>query len=176
VTSVLLTRVPLVMASLALALTFTACSSGAAGGNPSNPAQTTAPAAVVENSPTTSDEAVVRRLLEQINEAWARGDAEAYASYHTLEADLIDFRGIHVTGRQAIVGLLQPLFDGPLKNTQVEARVVDFRFLSPTVAIMHTEGEVVPGGGKSVQTFVATKDAERWLIAAFQNTRIQATP
>jgi uncharacterized protein (TIGR02246 family) len=78
-----------------------------------------------------------------------------------------------VTGRQGIVALLQPLFDGVLQDTRVEAQIVDFRFLSPDVAIFHTEGRVVPTGDDSVQTFVATRGGDGWLIAAFQNTRIQ---
>jgi hypothetical protein len=41
------------------------------------------------------------------------------------------------------------------------------------VAIFHTEGQIVPTGAASVQTFVATKTAGEWAIAAFQNTRIQ---
>lgn len=126
--------------------------------------------------PAASDEAEVRRLLPQINEAWARGDATAYASFHTPDADLIDFRGVHAVGRQAIIDLLQPLFDGPLKGTRVEAEIVDFRFLSRDVAIFHTEGHIVPTGARSIQTFVATKHHKRWLIAAFQNTRIQESP
>ena len=56
----------------------------------------------------------------------------------------------------------------------VQARIVDLRFLSSDVAIFHTEGKIVPTGADSVQTFVATKGPDGWLIAAFQNTRIQA--
>jgi hypothetical protein len=41
------------------------------------------------------------------------------------------------------------------------------------VAIFHTEGKIVPAGEDSVQTFVATKAAGGWQIAAFQNTRKQ---
>jgi uncharacterized protein (TIGR02246 family) len=123
--------------------------------------------------PNAADDAAVRRLLDQINEAWARGDAEAYASFHTPDADLIDFRGVHARGREGIIGLLQPAFDGVLKGTRVEARIVDLRFLTPDVAIFHTEGQIVPTGAASIQTFVATKGTDGWAIAAFQNTRIQ---
>ncbi|MEE6311602.1 SgcJ/EcaC family oxidoreductase [Plantactinospora veratri] len=115
----------------------------------------------------------MRGLLDKINEAWARGDATAYASYHTADADLIDFRGIHAAGRQAIVDLLQPAFDGVLRNSKVEARIVDLRFLSADVAIFHTRGKIVPMGEDSIQTFVASKGPGGWLIAAFQNTRVQ---
>lgn len=130
--------------------------------------------------PTATDEAAVRQLLDQVNQAWEQGDVTAYAALHTPDADLIDFRGTHLVGRQAIVDFFQPLFDGVLKDTRVEARITDFRFLSPEVAIFHTEGQIVPTGDRSVQTFVATKGSDTtkgskgWLIAAFQNTRIQS--
>jgi uncharacterized protein (TIGR02246 family) len=123
---------------------------------------------------TAADEAAVRRLLDQSNQAWERGDATAYASYQAGDADLIDFRGVHAVGRQAIIDLLQSAFYTVLKNTRVEARIVDLRFLSTDVAIFHTEGKIAPVGGDSVQTFVATKQADQWRIAAFQNTRKQS--
>ncbi|MCQ0017417.1 SgcJ/EcaC family oxidoreductase [Actinomadura madurae] len=78
-------------------------------------------------------------------------------------------------GRQAIIGLLQPAFDGVLENTRVQARIIAFRFLSPQVAIFHTEGKIVPTGADSIQTFVATKGDRGWLIAAFQNTRSETS-
>jgi uncharacterized protein (TIGR02246 family) len=126
--------------------------------------------------PVDSDEEAVRGLVDQIADAWERGDATAYASYHTPDADLVDFRGTHVKGRSEIAGLLQPLFDGPLRDTRVEAEIVDVRFLSPEVALMHSIGQIVPTGGSSVQTFVVTKGPDSWLIAAFQNTRIESEP
>jgi uncharacterized protein (TIGR02246 family) len=162
-----------VAAPLSVMLTMAACGSGGdEDGSTASPASS--PAATSQNAPSASDEAAVRRLLDQINEAWERGDATAYASFHTPDADLIDFRGIHAVGRQAIIDLLQPAFDGVLKNTRVEARIVDLRFLSADVAIFHTEGKIAPVGDDSVQTFVATKTDGRWQIAAFQNTRKQS--
>ncbi|HEX4814143.1 MAG TPA: SgcJ/EcaC family oxidoreductase, partial [Nonomuraea sp.] len=126
--------------------------------------------------PTASDEAAVRSLLTKITKAWQRGDAKEFASYYTSNGDLVDFAGNHARGRMEIVKLLQPLFDGVLENTRVAARIVDLRFLSPTVAIFHAHGRIVPTGGDSVQTFVATKGARGWLIASFQNTRVQKNP
>jgi uncharacterized protein (TIGR02246 family) len=159
----------LVTVPLTAALAVAACGTGA-----SEDASTAPPAAASQSTPTAADEAAVRRLLDQINQAWERGDAAAYASYHTPDADLVDFRGVHAAGRQEIIDLLQPAFDGVLKDTRVEARIVDLRFLAADVAIFHTEGKIAPVGDDSVQTFVATKQAGEWRIAAFQNTRKQS--
>lgn len=165
-----------VLAAMALAAVLTMAACGSDVDEPEPNSVPTSHTATQNNTPTASDEAAVRRLLKQINEAWAQGDATAYASFHTPDADLIDFRGTHLVGRQAIVDFFQPLFDGVLDGTRVEAEIVDLRFLTPEVAVFHTEGKVVPTGDDSVQTFVATKGAEGWLIAAFQNTRMQAPP
>jgi uncharacterized protein (TIGR02246 family) len=164
-----LRRSLLVTVPLAAALAVAACGTSA-----NEDGSTAPPAATSQSMPTAADEAAVRRLLDQINQAWERGDAAAYASYHTPDADLVDFRGVHAAGRQEIIDLLQPAFDGVLKNTRVEARIVDLRFLAADVAIFHTEGKIAPVGDDSVQTFVATKQGGQWRIAAFQNTRKQS--
>jgi uncharacterized protein (TIGR02246 family) len=162
----------LVAAPLTLLPATAACAAPTGQPSTTSPATATSPTAL-DAAANAADEAAVRRLLDHINEAWARGDAEAYASFHTPDADLIDFRGVHARGRQEIIDLLRPAFDGVLKGTRVEARIVDLRFLTPDVAIFHTEGQIVPTGAASTQTFVATKGTDGWAIAAFQNTRIQ---
>lgn len=170
------TRIPahgrLAATALAAVLALAACGSDADDPAPASTATASA-AATAAATATAADEEAVRGLLDQINAAWARGDATEYASFHTPDADLIDFRGVHAVGRQGIVDLLQPAFDTVLSGTSVEAEIVGLRFLAPDVAIFHTEGEVVPTGDHSIQTFVATKGDEGWRIAAFQNTRIQ---
>ncbi len=157
--------------ALLAVLLLGALSACGAGPNPSGPgAETTAPDGA---GPSRADEeTAVRGLLDKINDAWARGDATGYASFHTTDADLVDFRGVHAAGRQQIIHLMQPAFDSVLKNTRVEARIVDLRFLGPDVAIFHTEGQIVPTGALSIQTFVTTRTPDGWQIAAFQNTRI----
>lgn len=164
---------------VAVIFALSACSSAAGDGAGSTAVQATAPTSAAWGA-AASDDASVRRLLDQPNEAWERGDATAYAAFFTEDGDLIAFDGTHVVGRTAIAGFMQQNFDGPLKNTRVSAEVRDLRFLTADVAIMHTEGAVlfpgeneIPASRNSVQTFVATRTDEGWRIAAFHNTRIQ---
>ncbi|UUN30062.1 SgcJ/EcaC family oxidoreductase [Streptomyces sp. FIT100] len=159
---------------VAVALAVTGCSSS--GGTDPDTTQKTTSAARADGTLSAPDETSIRRLFDQMNKAWERGDAKAYAATHTADADLVDFRGTHAVGREGIMDLLQPAFDGPLKGTRVEATIKDLRLLSPTVAVMHTEGKIVPTGGESLQTFVVEKEAGGWKFAAFQNTRIQGQP
>jgi uncharacterized protein (TIGR02246 family) len=48
------------------------------------------------------DEEAIRELLDRQVTGWDAGDAEAYASAFTPDADYVTFLGSHYTGRDAI--------------------------------------------------------------------------
>lgn len=140
-----------------------------------------------------SDEATERRLIHELflalQDAWNRGDAAGYASLFTGDASFVAWNGVHGHGRQSIADGHRPLFDGPLAGSRLILAASgagsppdgSLRFVRPDVAIVVTLGAVTPAGRgtagpghQSVQTFVLTKDAGRWRVAAFQNTRRQA--
>ncbi len=170
----------LVVVPIAVIFAVSACSSAAGGRPNSTSAQVTAPASAAP-SVVASDDASIRRLFDQQNEAWNRGDATAYASFFTEDGDLVTFDGTHVVGRVAIAEFIQQGFGGPLQNTRVSAEIRDLRFLTAGVVIMHAEGALlfpsetaIPANRNSVQTFVAARTDEGWRVAAFHNTRIQS--
>ena len=123
-----------------------------------------------------------------LEDAWNRGDAAGYAALFTDDADFVAWNGTYGRGRQAIEDGHRPLFDGPLAGSRMvlvddDAGSVppeSLRFLRPDVAIMVISGEVTLAGQRatgpdheSVQTFVLSKNGDRWRVAAFQNTRRQ---
>ena len=121
---------------------------------------------------------VVRTLYQKLIEAW--GDTDAYAALFTEDGDYITFDGSHARGRTEIARAHRPLFEGILKGSRlVEVGIpVEVRFLSPDVALVHCGGAVLRTHQKkpsrraiSVQTLVVVKQEDRWLFAAFQNTR-----
>ena len=125
-----------------------------------------------------ANESVVRTLYQKLIEAW--GDTDAYAALFTEDGDYIIFDGSHARGRSEIAKAHRPLFEGILKGSRlVEVGIpVEVRFLSPDVALVHCGGAVLRAHQKkpsrraiSVQTLVAVKQEDRWLFAAFQNTR-----
>ena len=133
---------------------------------------TTQPALTVS----TADEAAVLDLLRQLYFAW--GDADAYASFFTPDADYVAFDGSHARGRRAIAEMHRPLFARFLKNTRLVSVSETVRFPQPDVALIHGKGAVVsarqqrPAKNRlSVQTLVAVKQTDGWQFAAFQNTR-----
>lgn len=117
-----------------------------------------------------SNEAAIRSLLTRLADAWARGDAEAYAACFTEDSDYVTFNGMHLRGRAENREVHAPLFRGVLKGTRIDPSITDLSFLAPEVALVHTDSST---RGKSVQTFVIVKRDGQWQIRAFQNTRVR---
>ncbi|HLS77917.1 MAG TPA: SgcJ/EcaC family oxidoreductase [Nocardia sp.] len=122
-----------------------------------------------------ADEAAVRALLARQNEAWAAGDADAYAALFTPDADYVTWIGTHLRGRGAIAESHRPLFEKHMKGTRIDSEITGIRFLTPDVAIAHSLGAVVGGRKRrtrrntKVQTTVAVRHDGEWLLTAFQN-------
>ena len=93
-----------------------------------------------------SDEAAIRELLTRQVAGWDAGDAEAYASVFTPDADYVTFLGSHYQGRDAITASYIPLFAKLLKGSQLKADITQLRFLTPDVALIHSKAAVVRGG------------------------------
>jgi uncharacterized protein (TIGR02246 family) len=125
-------------------------------------------------------EAKLLALFEDLLDDWGRGDGEAYGSRFTNDADYVAFDGTHTRGREEIASSHQQLFDKWLKGTQLTGRVLNVRFLSPDVAILHaTGGTVMRGKTKpsrerdSIQTLIAVREGTEWRFAAFHNSRVR---
>lgn len=124
-----------------------------------------------------ADEAAILALFERQNAAWAAGDAEAYATVFTPDADYVTWIGTHFKGRAAIRDSHTPLFAKYLKNTHLEGEITQLRFLTPDVALVHGRGWMLKPRQRrtrramKVQTTVVVREHGEWLIAAFQNTK-----
>lgn len=115
--------------------------------------------------------------LERIRRAWDAGDATAYAEEFTEDATYVIFAGIVSHGREQIRADHVPVFERWQRGSRMSMTVLDVRLLGADAAVVLTEGGV--GKGRSVkhdkvQTFVMRRDGERWLCAAFQNTKRNA--
>jgi uncharacterized protein (TIGR02246 family) len=131
-----------------------------------------------KTTPNPVDESAIRDLLQRLGEAWDRGDADAYASLFTEDADYAVFDGTHLKGRQEISDTHRPLFERFMKGSCLFTESSSMRFLSPDVALIHSKGAVLRTRQKhpssrrlSVQTMVAVRGEEGWRFVAFQNTR-----
>ncbi|GAA5170843.1 SgcJ/EcaC family oxidoreductase [Amycolatopsis dongchuanensis] len=126
----------------------------------------------------TDQTTAVTAVVDSLGDAWARGDADAYAAHFTEDATYVTFVGTHYQGRRDIAESHRALFAGFLKGTKLTYELLDVRFLGPDVAVLTTRGDNHKGAAPKklpkVQTYTLVREGERWLIAAFQNTRRKA--
>ncbi|EST54695.1 hypothetical protein T458_09105 [Brevibacillus panacihumi W25] len=125
-------------------------------------------------------------LFARLNDAWNKGDGEAYGNCFTEDADYVTFLGQHLKGRKQIADVHQMLFNGPLKGSVLEySSLSDLqpRFIAPDAAIVHAIGEVRlaeqaydPNDRGSINTNVVVKQKGEWKLTAFHNCRIQPMP
>ena len=112
---------------------------------------------------------------------WGAGDPEAYASVYTPDGDCVSFLGSHYQGREAIatsyeVPHASPLFKKFLNGARLDFEIIQLRFLTPDVALIHAKGGVTKGARRPnrrntrVNTSVAVRTDDGWLLAASQNT------
>jgi uncharacterized protein (TIGR02246 family) len=60
----------------------------------------------------------LRNLVQQVVDAWERGDGRALAAAFADDADVIFFDGSHAHGGPQIAAVMQHLFDTALKGTR----------------------------------------------------------
>jgi uncharacterized protein (TIGR02246 family) len=123
------------------------------------------------------DQDDVRRLYQQLLEAWNRRSAESMARLFLPDAVVIGFDGSQMIGAGAVEEELARIF-----ADHVPARYVGLvrgvRFPATDTAVLHAVAGMVPPGKRAikpennaVQILTAVKKAQgRWAIAAYQNT------
>ncbi|MFI7120648.1 SgcJ/EcaC family oxidoreductase [Amycolatopsis sp. NPDC049868] len=122
----------------------------------------------------------VLAVLGKLADAWNDGDAAAYASHFTEDADYVTFFGMNMPGRAIIESAHRALFEGPLRGSKLVAGGGEpkVRFVRPDVAIVVSgggsslsDGEPEPGR-ESTLTYVLVEESGGWRVASFQNTRV----
>jgi uncharacterized protein (TIGR02246 family) len=153
---------------LAAAALFTAASAASSTAD-------TGTAAVVRCTP-----GLLRAVPQRVVAAWARNDAVAFAAVWAPDGVLVVGEGTRLMGRAAITAYMRRGYAGPMKGTRVTATAFRARCLAPTVGVVHTLGGIlmpgeraVPAERRGIQTWVITKHGGRWLVSAYQNTRIR---
>lgn len=128
------------------------------------------------------DEAAIRANVEQMMKGWNAKSGAEFAKPFAEDADYVVVNGMKIKGREAIDKGHQQIFDTIYKVSALTVNVEQIRFLRPDVAVVHVHSALSVTRGNSMQTgnaritMVMTKNQNRWEIAAFQNTPIQAPP
>lgn len=116
----------------------------------------------------------IQACFDRMTDAWAAGDAEAFAAEFTEDASYVIYVGLTYFGRTAIRDAHVPVFQRWQKGTRLSMAVLDTRIVADGVTVVTTEGGI--GKGKTitrdkVQTFVMVESDHAWRCAAFQNTK-----
>jgi uncharacterized protein (TIGR02246 family) len=128
------------------------------------------------------DEAAIQAVLAESCAAWEAGDAAGMVADYTEDATAI-MTGSLRDSREAIRASMAAAFDGPLKGTSTRNRQLGLRFVGRDAAVVVSESGIlfagsseVPDAGKVNATWVLERRGDRWLIAAYHNSPVQAPP
>ena len=124
-------------------------------------------------APAMSDEAMIQKFAEDFATAWNAGDAQAVASFWTLDGDSIGPEGRVASGREEVQSRYAEVFEGMYKGTSISITTTSVRFIQSDVAVVDgsyeitgmkdAEGNDMPAI-KGIYTNISVKEGEQWLI------------
>jgi len=127
-----------------------------------------------------ADQAAIRALLTRQIKSWDAGDPVAYASTYTRNGDCVSFLGGHYQGRDAIAASCEVPRPGSvikrlLRGARLRLQITDLRFVTSDVAVVHalcgaTRNERLRGRNVRLNTSVAVRTVDGWLLTSSQNT------
>lgn len=126
--------------------------------------------------PSSSDDAEVCALYEQMLNGWNQRDGDAFAAPFAEEGEVVGFDGSQVAGRAEIASAQRRIFADHPTGAYVW-KVASVRLLAPDVALLRAIAGMVPAGQSdiapqlnAIQAVVAAKRDGQWRIVHFQNT------
>lgn len=133
-----------------------------------------------------SDEAAIRKIIQDENDAWNRGDATAYSRQFAADGTFTNIRGQFFTGHAAFLKQHEVIFQGIFKNTTVRQDIVSLKFIEPGVAVVETLTSVSglaqtsPGTATDSEGRLRTRLLQviarrsgRWEIVAYHNVDVK---
>ena len=141
-------------------------------------------------------EDAVRKAVKSFAETWDQHDMNALAALFAPDADFVNVTGRWWKGRQEIqtnhafthgtIPQSGPGVDvsarayGVFKVSTFRFDRIDVRFIRPDVAVAHGTWTMLGDARTNeprhgTMTFVVTRDCDRWLISAVQNTEVNRT-
>lgn len=126
-----------------------------------------------------SDEAAIRRIVQQLQDGWNAHDGKAFAAPFAADADYVVINGMKIKGKADIEQGHIGIFATVYKDSHNDGTVKSVRFLRPDVAVVHVEWslEFRTGDktekGRAMCSMVMAKEGGKWAIASFQNTPIK---
>jgi uncharacterized protein (TIGR02246 family) len=124
----------------------------------------------------------IQTLIDELTDAWERGDAKAYGARFLPEGTFTNVNGEFYVGREDFDRRHAEIFRGVFRGTTLAMTIANLRFARPDVAIADVDTEisgsqlrpqgvaVAPDGVlRSRLLMVLVKDRGAWWIAAYHN-------
>jgi uncharacterized protein (TIGR02246 family) len=123
----------------------------------------------------TGDANAVRAVLDEVYEAWADNDPDAFVAPYAADATAVH-TGVYMPNRDAIRATIAAVFAGELKGSRGVHEVQGIRFVGADTAIVLSKGSIVFAGqaeaapeSRTLDGWVLCKHDGRWRVEAFHN-------
>jgi len=129
-----------------------------------------------------ADEQLLHSLTRQLQDAWNAADAAGFATHFAEDCTFIHIYGGQIDGRAAVEEAHRGIFNGIYRGSHNQYTVRGVRFVRPDVALVLIEARLQfqeqgqPREIAARPTLFAVKQAGRWVVEMFQNTRISEMP
>lgn len=130
----------------------------------------------------TTDEAMIQQLLDELVNAWNRGDTEAYGARFLADATFTNVNGMFHDSREEFDRRHEEIFRGALKGTTITLALRKLRFIRSDTAIVDIDCGVfgagvqppgvqagADGAFRTCLLLVLVKQSRSWWIAAYHN-------
>jgi uncharacterized protein (TIGR02246 family) len=121
----------------------------------------------------------INDLVGSLASAWNHGDAVAFARSFRFDGTFTNVNGTTFEGHDAFEQRHREIFAGPLKGSTTKMGVHRAQLIRPDVAVVDVECVTTVPSGQTIESkllLVLAKEQGAWMIAAFHNTGVQATP
>jgi uncharacterized protein (TIGR02246 family) len=126
--------------------------------------------------PRTPDEEEVYEVYARLIHAWNHHDAAAFAGLFATHGLAVGFDGTQLAGQKEIDSALRSIFKDH-HTARYVTKVRDMRVVTKDVMMLRAVAGMVPAGEfdikpalNAVQSLVALRDIDGWVIVLFQNT------
>lgn len=124
-------------------------------------------------APASADDAAIRRVVQQQDEARNRGDWKALSELFTQDAEQLTSSGTWRRGRAAVEKGVAQTMGSVYKGAKYTTKVESVRMLAPTVAMADGTFEIsnIAGGStrRGHSTYLLVKSGDAWRIAAVRS-------
>ncbi|MED1943807.1 SgcJ/EcaC family oxidoreductase [Brevibacillus formosus] len=134
-----------------------------------------------EEEPLEHDRELIKHVVNEMEAAFNRHDADALDSHFTQNATWVNVMGEKLSGWDEINKVHKIVLTGPLRNSYSKYTVDSISFINSNVAVVHvrqysttSDGKRIGGGQESIAIYVMVKEMKVWRLAAGQNTLLKS--